>query len=263
MIVDPDFPDHWKTRMLVDSLDGDEAAPVYLLRLWAHCQNRRTCVFENLPQAALKALCRFPGHANKFESSLAASGFVRREDQSLIVIGWEEYNASLIANWTNGKLGGRPKKEPKPNPPPTNRKPMGNPSASHGEPIREDEIGKEHPPTPQGGDWREESNPPRKARSSMTMQQKHQTKHPEITPRMIQIGSWFGRLPDTKWSIAEAEALERLNPPQNEIDGMEFYYTASIPTEDNHRRTALYTLLNNWSIDLDRARKLYRERHQP
>lgn len=94
----------------------------------------------------------------------------------------------------------------------------------------------------------------------MTMQQKHQTKHPEITPRMIQIGAWFGRQPDTKWSIAETEALSRLDPPQKEIDGMEFYYTAEI-AEDDHRRTALYTLLNNWGIDLDRARKLYRERH--
>jgi hypothetical protein len=149
MIVDPDFPDHWKTRMLVDSLDGDEAAPVYLLRLWAHCQNRRTAAFENLPQAALKALCRFPGHANKFESSLAASGFVRREDHTLIVIGWEEYNASLIANWTNGKKGGRPKKEPAPNPSPPLEKPMGNPSVTHGEPIREDKIGEDSsPPKP-------------------------------------------------------------------------------------------------------------------
>ncbi len=41
MIIDPDFPDHWKTRMLVGALNNDETAPVYLLRLWGHCQNRR------------------------------------------------------------------------------------------------------------------------------------------------------------------------------------------------------------------------------
>lgn len=137
MIVDPDFPDHWKTRMLVDELGGDEAAPVYLLRIWAHCQNRRTSSFENLPPAALKALCRYPGHSNKLESALTTSGFVRRADQSLIVCGWEEYNATLIANWQNGKKGGRPPK-PKANPPETHGFPTGNPSETHGEPIREE-----------------------------------------------------------------------------------------------------------------------------
>jgi hypothetical protein len=158
MIVDPDFPNHWKTRMLVDLLDGDEAAPVYLIRLWAHCQNRRTSTFENLPQAALKALCRFPGHSNKFESSLVASGFVRREGGTLIVCGWDEYNASLIANWSNGGKGGRPKKvktETADTPSKTHGLSTGNPSKTHGEPIREDKIGldknREIPPTPKGG----------------------------------------------------------------------------------------------------------------
>lgn len=129
--------------MLIDELGGDEAAPVYLLRLWAHCQNRRTASFENLPATALKALCRFPGHANKLESSFAASGFVRREGQTLIVCGWEEYNASLIANWENGKLGGRPRKKPKPNQPETHGFATGNPPVTHGEPRREEKIGED------------------------------------------------------------------------------------------------------------------------
>lgn len=109
MIVDPDFADHWKTRMLVGLLDGDEAAPVYVLRLWAHCQNRKKDTFEHLTQEALKSLCRFPGHSNKLESSLLTSGFIRRDGQVLVVCGWSEYNASLVAAWSNGKKGGRPK----------------------------------------------------------------------------------------------------------------------------------------------------------
>jgi hypothetical protein len=40
MIVDPDFLDHWRTRMLVDALQ-DECAPMYIIRVWAHCQQRR------------------------------------------------------------------------------------------------------------------------------------------------------------------------------------------------------------------------------
>ncbi len=144
MIVDPDFPDHWKTRMLVELLGGDEVAPLYLIRLWAHCQNRRASTFGNLPPLALKALCRYPGHANKLESGLTSSGFVRREGQDLVIVGWDEYNASLVANWENGKRGGRPPKpkpSPAPPPPETHGFSMDKPSAAHGEPIGEEKTG--------------------------------------------------------------------------------------------------------------------------
>lgn len=128
MIIDPDFPDHWKTRLLIDLLDGDQSAPLAVIRLWAHCQNRRTSTFPALPPAALKALCHYPGHANKLESALVTSGFVRREGDALIVHEWEDYNASLIANWRNGKKGGRPAKTQ------TQNKPMENPRVLDGKP---------------------------------------------------------------------------------------------------------------------------------
>jgi hypothetical protein len=124
MIVDPDFPDHWKTRMLVDLLGGDEAGPSYILRIWGHCQLRKQWVFDNLPATALKALCRYPGHPHKLESCLVSSGFLHRDaSQVLTVLRWDEYNAQLVANWENGKKGGRP---PKPNE--THGLPMANPS---------------------------------------------------------------------------------------------------------------------------------------
>lgn len=110
MIVDPDFPDHWKTRMLVGMLAGDEVAPVYVIRLWAHCQNRRKSQFENLTAEALKALCRFPGLANDLDAAMIAAGFISRNGNTLEVLNWSEYNASLIAAWNNGNKGGRPKK---------------------------------------------------------------------------------------------------------------------------------------------------------
>ena len=65
MIVDPDFFDHWRTRMVADMLQ-DPLAPVYIMRLWAHCQNRKSDVFD-IPAAGLKALCRFPGAAQELE----------------------------------------------------------------------------------------------------------------------------------------------------------------------------------------------------
>jgi len=158
MIVDPDFPDHWKTRLLVDLLEGDEAAPMYVIRLWAHCQNRRTHEFEDLSSSALKAICRFAGDPTKFEQAMVSSGFVIRTGKDITVHEWELYTARLIAKWTNGKLGGRPKK-PKRNPTETHGIPMANPSITHGEPktnpsitdkIGLDEIGLDStPPTPQ------------------------------------------------------------------------------------------------------------------
>lgn len=134
MIVDPDFLDHWKTRMLVNSLN-DEAAPLYVLRLWAHCQNRRQSTFE-LSTEALKALCRYPGAANKLESSLTASGFVRRAEGMLEVCNWDDYNASLIASWVNGKRGGRPRKETSPAPK-THGLPSDNPDQTQAKPTHE------------------------------------------------------------------------------------------------------------------------------
>jgi hypothetical protein len=117
--------------MLVGNLN-DEAAPIYVLRLWAHCQNRRQSHFDALSTEALKALCRFPGPANKLESSLTASGFVRRDDDGLIVCNWDEYNSSLIASWNNGRLGGRPKKTQAKSTQEPTRKPTGNPRDTSG-----------------------------------------------------------------------------------------------------------------------------------
>ncbi len=143
MIVDPDFCDHWKTRMLVGLLDNDEAAPVYVLRLWSHCQNRRQSTFDCLPAEALKALCRFPGHSNKLEASLVASGFVRRDGEALVVCGWERYNASLLASWANGARGGRPPVNPGENDGFGEEKPTGKPTGSREEKRREDKRGEE------------------------------------------------------------------------------------------------------------------------
>lgn len=141
MIVEPDFPDHWKTRLLIDSLDGDEAAPLYVIRLWAHCQQRKTNIFQTLTPSALKALCRYPGHPNKLESCLVSSGFVRREsDGCLIVHEWDKYNASLIASWNNGKMGGRPPRQRRENPPKTHGLPTANPDGT--DKRREEKIDK-------------------------------------------------------------------------------------------------------------------------
>ena len=129
MIVDPDFLDHWRTGMVADAIN-DQMAAIYILRLWAHCQDRKSDTFI-MPTAGLKAQCKCPASAEVFERALVEAGFLKRDGDTITVIGWAEKNASLIAAWENGSKGGRPKK----NPTETQQKPMGNQAATHGQPI--------------------------------------------------------------------------------------------------------------------------------
>lgn len=129
MIVDPDFLDHWRTGMVADAI-GDPMAALYILRLWAHCQERKSDTFV-MPPAGLKAQCKCPADAATFEAALIEAGFLARDGGSITVLGWAEKNASLIAAWENGSKGGRPKK----NPAETHGKPMGSPSVTQCEPI--------------------------------------------------------------------------------------------------------------------------------
>lgn len=133
MIVDTDFLDHWKTGMVIDELQ-DKCAPIYILRLWAHCQERKSDCFS-MPSRGLKAQCKYEGDHEKFEAALVAAGFIERDGETIKVIGWAEKNASLIAAWENGGRGGRPKKKPTDNPQETHGLAMGNPAVTHGQPM--------------------------------------------------------------------------------------------------------------------------------
>jgi len=159
VILDPDFLDHWKTRMLVDLLGGDECAPLYVIRIWGHCQARRAVDFDITP-IALKAICRAPHDASTFEAAMIEAGFVERDGSTLRVPKWAEHNPKLVANWRNGGSGGRPAK-PKGNPPETQRethsKPSENPTETqagisaaksevglgHWKPVGEGRVGEE------------------------------------------------------------------------------------------------------------------------
>lgn len=143
MIVDPDFFDHWRTRMVADMLK-DQLAPVYIMRLWAHCQNRKGDVFD-IPSAGLKALCQFSGAAQDLEDALIAAEYIARDGLTVTVTGWAEKNAALLAAWENGHKGGRPKKNqnttdglPTENPAETHGLPVANPSLTQTKPIRVD-----------------------------------------------------------------------------------------------------------------------------
>jgi hypothetical protein len=157
MIVDPDFLDHWKTRLVVDLLGGDEFAPLYILRIWSHCQTRRKADEITITTAGLRALCRCTTvPAEALEAALVEAGFIEREGDSIRVVDWAARNSRLITAWKNGAKGGRGNAKPKPaenaenaetaengdesepdaNPTGTQDEPNGNRTGTHGEAIR-------------------------------------------------------------------------------------------------------------------------------
>jgi hypothetical protein len=141
MIIEVDFLDHWKTRLLVNELDGDELAPTYLIRLWAHCQIRVAGTFRKLSADALKAICRFSGDASKFDAALCKSGYVSRDGDKITVVGWADKNKKMLANKANGKRGGRPRKgKPINNPTETQGEPNDNPNGEINNPQKPEEI---------------------------------------------------------------------------------------------------------------------------
>lgn len=147
MIIDPDFLDHWRTLMLIDTLKN-EMAPFYIIRIWSHCQQRKAWSFE-LPAAGLKALCHAKEAADDVEKALIEAGFITRNENYIEIPKWADKNASLIAAWKNGDKGGRPLKN---NPIETHGLGNHNPGVTHGEPRhnpgvteerRGEEIGEE------------------------------------------------------------------------------------------------------------------------
>lgn len=117
------------------------------------------------------------------------------------------------------------------------------------------EQGKEGiPPNPQGGTVK-------RSRSKKSKTDKVESN----TETMQRINSWFGRRPDTKWTIQEKETFEAIDPEERgeaQLNGMEnFYLAEESEYEKLHRRTTLSTLLNNWLGELDKARA-YARKHQ-
>lgn len=152
MIVTPDFLDHWKTKRLIQLLDDPEA-PCGLLRLWAHCQNRKAYRFDpdKLNPSNVKGITQSRADKNALWDALIESGFLDLHgDGSVEVHGFYDANSTLFASWENGKKGGRPSKE----------KPAENPTETQPEP-KEKKDGREEKEKPEKQEETGEAETPR------------------------------------------------------------------------------------------------------
>lgn len=108
MIVQPDFPEHWKTRQLVE-ITGDESAPMAVLRLWAHCQHSRRSEFPNMTPTQLASICHWGSRKPACHIALTKAGFVDKlKTRGYAAHQWNEHNAQLLQKWQAGLKGGRP-----------------------------------------------------------------------------------------------------------------------------------------------------------
>ncbi len=244
MIVEPDFLSHWKTQALVDEL-SDPMAPLYVIALWSHCQQRRTATFEDLPPNALKAICRYKGDGEKLLSALTSSGFIDPTERGFEVHGWAERNVKLLRNWKNGSKGGRPKGDnpgeggegaPKPDPSPP-------------DPEAGGEAGEGETKPPEGDG--EEGGKPQKSRTPQSEDAKR-------------IAHMMGRRETTAWTDKERRALRAISPIDREdMEVVEAYYLAERSSPDSICRKDVCTLLNNWPGEVDRARAWAAKRRGP
>jgi hypothetical protein len=213
VIVKPDFLSHWKTELLCGLL-GDKGAPLFLIHLWSHCEKQHAWRFADMPAVRLKAICRASVPADVFEKALVDAGFVARDGDVLVVLKWDEYNAGLIASWTNGSLGGRPPKrgklKPADNPPETHGLPTDNPTATVGEPIKiltliEDKTLNPTPPNPLVAEGEPEVRRRSRRDSQMTS---------EMAERFER---FYGAYPRKAGRAAAEKAFAKLSPDDEQI----------------------------------------------
>lgn len=137
MIVQPEFLDHWKTRLLVD-ITGDQSAPLAVIRLWGYCQTSKHSFFPDMTPAQLSSICHWGDRKPACHVALIRCGFVEKlKPKGFAAHEWSDYNAKLLANWENGKKGGRPRTEEKPNENGQSEKPMGSVGLTQTKPIEQ------------------------------------------------------------------------------------------------------------------------------
>lgn len=115
MIIQPDFLEHWKTRLLVQ-ITHDESSPLAVIRFWSHCQNCKAWEFPKMTPTQLGSICRWGARKPACHIALLKSKFIERlPSGGFRAHQWSDYNSKLLHNWSAGRKGGRPVQESKPN----------------------------------------------------------------------------------------------------------------------------------------------------
>jgi hypothetical protein len=140
MIVQPDFPEHWKTLLLV-KITGDESAPIAVIRLWAHCQHNRRSKFPDMTPAQLASICRWNDRKPACHVALVKAGFVEKlTPRGFAAHEWDQHNAQLLQKWLAGQKGGRPPTAEKDNEISLSEKPTDNRPLTGTKPDRLDQT---------------------------------------------------------------------------------------------------------------------------
>lgn len=98
---------------------------------------------------------------------------------------------------------------------------------------------------------------PQGTNGSLALEVQSQDEKPIVARLKVAVGHWFRRKPDTPWSDKEIKKLREVAKTTTDEDLLllEGYYTGNHPTNGDYRRKDVMTLLNNWTGELDRARK--------
>ena len=111
MIVTADFIEHWKTSMLIQNCDCEGVSCI--LRLWSFCQTRKTDI---LPTSQIEHIAKWTGQKGTLLKALFELRFIDKIDDATVRMhDFAAVNNQMFSRWENGKKGGRPKTERKPN----------------------------------------------------------------------------------------------------------------------------------------------------
>lgn len=111
MILAPDFFHHWKTTTLQAEYGNDGV--LSLIKLWAHCYERRTDTFRATPDILKQITGLNRDRIEAFESSLSSLRLVVRDGENITMRGWKDVHKKLFTSPQNGRFGGRPKQSGK------------------------------------------------------------------------------------------------------------------------------------------------------
>ena len=140
MIVQPDFCEHWKSRLLVE-ITGDESSLIAVLRLWSHCQHSRRSEFPEMTPAQLASVCHWGDRKPACHVALVKAGFVEKlTPKGFAAHQWSQHNAQLLQKWQAGQKGGRPPTSEKANEKADSEKPTDNRPLTGTKPDRPDQT---------------------------------------------------------------------------------------------------------------------------